>query len=486
MPQWDHGYVTDIAYTANAHQETTPSWLAACSLLLGYRPPDLTGPFHFADLGCGNGFNTLVVAAVNPKAEVWGFDFNPTHIENARMLAAQARLNNARFEEVSFEALANGVDAMSASFDFVVAHGVLSWISAENRRHLTRIVGRFLRPGGLAYISYNTATGWAGIEPARRLMRQLAETNHRRTDRSVEEIFQVLDRLRDGGAAVWHPLMFADVAEAMSETKAIYIGSATPMENIDAAAVPANIQPLLTSMGDAGVRETIRDLASAKTFRRDLWRKGGEPLPAPEQTALLDAMTLISTGKATGGAIAFSGPVGEVTGQEEFYRPLVDALSRGNATFGELRALPELRGRAAGEFVQAALLLMGGGYAHPSWPTGILQPTRESAARLNTAIIARLRLGVDQQRLAAPVTGSSVTVGVLEGLAIGQLMDGSAHDPEALIDAVYGDTIRSGRTLLRDGQPLPDEAEARALIGRAVRETLADKLPSLRRCGILD
>jgi hypothetical protein len=65
-------------------------------------------------------------------------------------------------------------------------------------------------------------------------------------------------------------------------------------------------------------------------------------------------------------------------------------------------------------------------------------------------------------------------------------MDGSAHDPEALIDAVYGDTIRSGRTLLRDGQPLPDEAEARALIGRAVRETLADKLPSLRRCGILD
>ena len=38
MARWDHGYVTDVAYTTNAYQETTPSWLAACSVLLGYRP----------------------------------------------------------------------------------------------------------------------------------------------------------------------------------------------------------------------------------------------------------------------------------------------------------------------------------------------------------------------------------------------------------------------------------------------------------------
>ena len=46
MARWDHGYVTDVAYTTNAYQETMPSWLAACSVLLGYRPPDLTAPFR--------------------------------------------------------------------------------------------------------------------------------------------------------------------------------------------------------------------------------------------------------------------------------------------------------------------------------------------------------------------------------------------------------------------------------------------------------
>jgi SAM-dependent methyltransferase len=259
MARWDHGYVTDIAYTASAYQETTPSWLAACSLLLGYRPPDISGPFRYADVGCGNGFNTLIIAAVNPGAEVWGFDFNPTHIENARALAAWSGLTNVRFEEVSFETLATAHDILGATFDFVAAHGILSWISLENRRHLTRIIGRLLRPGGLAYLSYNTATGWSGIEPVRRLMRQLAETSQRRTDQAVEEIFQVLDQLKAGGAGIfqaypglearlgqmraqdvryiaheflnrdWHSVMFADVAEAMEETKTSYIGSATPM-----------------------------------------------------------------------------------------------------------------------------------------------------------------------------------------------------------------------------------------------------------------
>jgi SAM-dependent methyltransferase len=516
MARWDHGYVTDVAYTAGAHQETTPAWLAACCVLLGYRPPDLAASFRYADIGCGNGFNALIAAAVNPNAEVWGFDFNPTHIESARALAAQAGLANARFAEVSFETLAKAEDGLSGSFDFVVSHGVLSWISLENRGHLTRIIERLLRPGGLAYLSYNTAPGWLGIEPVRRLMRQLAETSQRRTDLAVADIFQVLDQLKSGGAGIfqtnpgldarleqmksqdaryiaheflnrdWHPLMFADVEEAMRETRTSYIGSATPMENIDAAAVPPNLQLLLANTLDAGIRETIRDLASAKAFRRDLWRKGGEPLPAPEHAAMLDAMTLIWTGKPIDGPITFPGPIGSVTGQTEFYRPIVDALTRAPATIGELRALPGFQGRSISEFAQAAFLMIGAGYAHPACPASTRTSARETAARLNAAIIGRLKVGVDLQRLAAPLIGSSVSIGVLEGLVAGHLLDGSAHEPERLIDAVYNDVIRSGRSLLRDGQAMRDSSEGRILTAGAVREALANRLPLLRAVGIID
>jgi SAM-dependent methyltransferase len=516
MAQWDHGYVTDVAYTTNAYHETTPSWLAACSLLLGYRPPNLAAPFRYADLGCGNGLGALVAAATNPRAEVWGFDFNPTHIENARALAAQGGLTNVHFEEISFEALAHGdTSAAGDDFDIMVAHGILSWISFENWRHLTAIIARRLRPGGLTYLSYNVAAGWAGVGPIQLLMWQLARASQRRTDQSVAELFQVLDQLKAGGAVFfranpgldarldsmkaqdvryiaheflnqdWHPVMFADVADALAETKTHYIGSATLVENIDAVAVPEGVLPVLNNTRDAAARETIRDLASAKSFRRDLWRKGGERLGAQEQLTLLDEMSLVWTGKIAEAEVSFTGPIGSVTGQAEFYRPMLDQIQSGPTTFARLRALPVLRDRQPAEFVQAAVLLIGGGFAYPAWPHGALPETRAATARLNAAIIGRLRIGVDLPRLVAPLIGSAVTIDVMEGLVIGRLLDGVPPELEPLIDAVLEDLAHSGRSLRREGQPLTDPVEGRALLGTAVRGVLDRRLPLLRLQGVI-
>jgi hypothetical protein len=362
------------------------------------------------------------------------------------------------------------------------------------------------------------------MEPIRLLMRQLAEADQRRTDQSVGDIFQLIDQLRTGGAAYfraypglearleqmkaqdarylaheflnrdWHPVMFADVAEAMGEVRTHYIGSATTMENIDAVAVPEGVLPVLANTANATVRETIRDLASAKNFRRDLWRKGGETLPVQEHLALLDAQTLAWTGKTAESDVTFSGPIGTVTGQPEFYFPLLEAIRDAPKTIGQLRALPAVRERQPGEFIQAALLLMGGGFAHPMLPGAVAAPrgpggrpkTRDAAGRLNVAIINRLRMGVDLHRLAAPHIGSSVGIEVMEGLVIGQLLDGTSRDPDALIDGVLHDVARSGRSLLRDGKPLQNPGENRVLVGETVRSVLARRLPVLRNLGVID
>ena len=77
--------------------------------------------------------------------------------------------------------------------------------------------------------------------------------------------------------------MFADVAEAMAETKCSFIGSATLSENIDALAVPPGMLPLLSEATDRTLHETLRDFASAQAFRRDLYRRGLSPMPASEQ-----------------------------------------------------------------------------------------------------------------------------------------------------------------------------------------------------------
>jgi hypothetical protein len=55
---------------------------------------------------------------------VWGFDFNPAHIEFASDLAARAGLGNVRFVECSLADLEGMPDGTLPDFDFMVSHGL--------------------------------------------------------------------------------------------------------------------------------------------------------------------------------------------------------------------------------------------------------------------------------------------------------------------------------------------------------------------------
>jgi len=271
----------------------------------------------------------------------------------------------------------------------------------------------------------------------------------------------------------------------MAETKAIYIGSATAMENLDAVSVPEPILATVVGTRDPTMRETIRDLASAKNFRRDLWRKGGELMPSYEHIKMVDGLGFAWLGKQVDETINFNGPVGAIVGQTEFYRPVTDAIRQKPTSMAELRALPVLAGRQMGEFLQSALLLMGGGYVHPLSPQSIAADARAGATRLNNVLVQRLRMGVDLRWFAAPLTGSCIGLDVIDGLVIGRLLEGGSQDPEGLIDAVLNDVLQSGRRLLRDGQPLTEPSAARVLVADTVRTILARRFQVLRELGVL-
>ena len=84
--------------------------------------------------------------------------------------------------------------------------------------------------------------------------------------------------------------MFADIAGEMLEAKCRFIGSATLAENIDTVSVPPNVAPILAETRDPNLRETLRDIGCAQTFRRDVYRKGIAPMPAAEQQMLLEGI----------------------------------------------------------------------------------------------------------------------------------------------------------------------------------------------------
>ena len=516
MPRWTDGYVADVTYTANVYRDITPAWLAFATVMFGHRPPDLAAPMRVAELGCGHGLTAAVIAACHPSAEVHGFDFNPAHIESARLMADGAGLGNLHFEERSFADLAEANDL--PQFDIVTLHGVYSWVAPENRRRIVTFLDRALRPGGLAYVSYNVATGWASMEPVRALMRMLAATGRGRSDAQVPAIAAMLERMRDAGAAYfagnpsveprlkmlttldpkyvaheylnadWHPQMSADVAAEMAEAKLAYIGSATLTDNIDAASAPTAFLPILAEQTDPRLRETLRDFGSAQSFRRDVFRRGANPMGASEHMALLDDVALVALGPPGEEEIKFPSSIGQVIGRREIYAPLLERLSHGPLSLREARAMPQFAGSAVTELLQAATLLVSGGYAHPLLPAvdGDAGEAALAAGRRLNVVIARMNAdGGAIAHLCAPLAGTAIPADLVETLAVGEILAGRPAEREQITDTVAAALARTGRHVQADGKPVIDAAEARRVISTAVEAALGPRAPLHRRLGIL-
>ncbi|HEY0184306.1 MAG TPA: methyltransferase regulatory domain-containing protein [Rhodopila sp.] len=513
MATWDDGYVTDVVYTHASYREMTPLWLATTALLLGHRPPDLSRPFRYADLGCGHGLTATIVAATCPHAEVWGFDFNPAHIENARRLAEAAGLANLHFKEASFAELAERPPLDPGSFDFVVSHGVASWISVENRGCLTGLIGQWLRPGGLAYLSYNVATGWASMQPVRALMLMLMRSRQERSDQAAAGLMDYLETLKEAKAgfltanpiagqrlteirkhdprylaheflnADWHPLMFADVAAAMQDAKCSYIGSATLTENLDAVSLPPGMTALVTEATDPVLRETLRDFGLAKGFRRDVFRRGLLPVPVPEQVRLIDGIELVWSGRQPEDPIKLTTPIGEVQGIPEIYTPMMARLMAGNCTVGEIRQDPALARRPVTDVLQAVVLLIAGGYAQPALPEAVQVLGRASVARLNAAIGEVNADGGNIALLAGATTGSEVAADPLETLLVREKLSGRPMEIDGLTDRVLAALTRAGRSVQRDGKPITDFAESRAMVRGSLVGIIGQRLSVLARLG---
>jgi hypothetical protein len=143
--------------------------------------------------------------------------------------------------------------------------------------------------------------------------------------------------------------------------------------------VPAGVAPLLAETRDPVLRETLRDIGCAQSFRRDLYRKGVAPMPGPEQQMRLHELTIAGLGVAMPEAgPTFATPMGNVTGRPEIYRPLLSMLESGQVSVEQATQSPAFVGRPLVELLQAFSLLIAGGYAHPVLPGG---GTRRDAKR---------------------------------------------------------------------------------------------------------
>lgn len=145
----------DYLYDDHPFAETHPDRLAAIGALFGLLPAPPTA-CRLLEIGAGLGGNLLPLAAVLPGSTFVGIDLAARPIAIASAEAAEAALDNVQMLAADVRAF----DAAPGSFDYIVCHGVYSWVPADAREAILRVIGRLLAPHGIAYLSFNTLPGW--------------------------------------------------------------------------------------------------------------------------------------------------------------------------------------------------------------------------------------------------------------------------------------------------------------------------------------
>ena len=117
--------------------------------------PAAVGRCRVLELGCGDAGNLAPMALALPEAEFVGIDAAPGAIARGRALADAIRLPNLTLEAIAIE----DFEPDAGGFDYVIAHGVYSWLPAPARDRLLALCARALARGGVAYVSYNALPG---------------------------------------------------------------------------------------------------------------------------------------------------------------------------------------------------------------------------------------------------------------------------------------------------------------------------------------
>ncbi|HEY0793177.1 MAG TPA: class I SAM-dependent methyltransferase [Chthoniobacterales bacterium] len=145
----------DVLYPARCFPQTHPDRLATVAYLRGLNPAPV-GHCRVLELGCNAGVNLAPMAVEFPASDFVGVDLADKPIADGREFAAALGLGNLHLQARDLVTL-SGVDL--GQFDYVIAHGLYSWVPAPVRERILQLCQELLAPEGVAYVSYNAYPG---------------------------------------------------------------------------------------------------------------------------------------------------------------------------------------------------------------------------------------------------------------------------------------------------------------------------------------
>lgn len=145
----------EVPYPNMTHAETHVRQLEAMAALFGFDAPDIRGA-RVLELGCAAGWNLVPQALDLPGGEFVGVDLSRAQIESADRLVQTLGIANLEFRAVDVL----DIDPTWGQFDYILCHGMYSWVPVPVRDKILAICGQNLAPNGVALVSYNVFPGW--------------------------------------------------------------------------------------------------------------------------------------------------------------------------------------------------------------------------------------------------------------------------------------------------------------------------------------
>ncbi|HTS53779.1 MAG TPA: class I SAM-dependent methyltransferase [Burkholderiales bacterium] len=182
----------EVPYESFPVPGTHPDRLATLAWLAGVQTPALE-TCRVLELGCAAGGNLIPMAVELPRAQFTGVDLSAAQVADGDAVIRALQLGNVRLIAGSV----TDIDDSFGQFDYVIAHGIYSWVPNAVQEKILEVCNRNLAPQGVAYVSYNTLPGWRTRGLIRDLMRYHA-LQFTEPDQRVAQARAMLDFLARG------------------------------------------------------------------------------------------------------------------------------------------------------------------------------------------------------------------------------------------------------------------------------------------------
>jgi SAM-dependent methyltransferase len=108
------------------------------------------------EIGCASGGNLIPMAELLPESRFLGIDASARQVEMGQKVIEELGFKNVRLQKLDIR----DVNLTLGQFDYIICHGVFSWVPRPVQDKILTICRDHLSPHGVAYVSYNTYPGW--------------------------------------------------------------------------------------------------------------------------------------------------------------------------------------------------------------------------------------------------------------------------------------------------------------------------------------